>query len=261
MFALVRFVSDLDKRPHVIPVSDIEALHPTHETDFDGKALYVAFWRDPAGKASGSYSVQVLMLAGRVTTHDASRGRRASRGESQHLRSRSRDVSRESIRGNNGGGQKQSAQLRAGVSWAAAAQDNGKTAANGFKNDQGYEQLRRANDQLRATNEKQRATIEMLAKRLAEVERRLGYQQSQPQGQQPWHQGQTRPADAEVVAPAQQKQVQQQRKAEQHQKKAVASQQLPMEVAGDEEEEEASEAPKKKPRKSTKVNLEASSRN
>lgn len=64
MFALVRFVSDLDKRPHVIPVSDIEALHPTHETDFDGKALYVAFWRDPAGKASGSYSVQVLMLAG-----------------------------------------------------------------------------------------------------------------------------------------------------------------------------------------------------
>lgn len=198
-----------------------------------------------------------LGSASGVTTHDASRGRRASRDESQHLRSRSRDVSRESIRGNNNGGQKQPQQLRAGVSWAAAAQGNGKTAANGYKNDQDYEQLRRANDQLRATNEKQRATIEMLAKRLAEVERRLGCQQSQPQGQQQWHQGQTRPADTEVAIQAQQKQVQQQRKAEQHQEKVAASQQLPMEVAGDEEEEEASEAPKKKPRKSTKVNLEA----
>lgn len=57
-------------------------------------------------------------------------------------------MSRDPVRGNNNGGQKQLQELHAVVSWAAAAQGNGKTAANGYKNDQDYEKLRRANDQL-----------------------------------------------------------------------------------------------------------------
>ncbi|KAH8010114.1 hypothetical protein HPB51_024958 [Rhipicephalus microplus] len=51
MFALVRFLDSdhaHDTRRYVVRVEDIHDFHPKHETDFDGKAVYVVHWEDEA---------------------------------------------------------------------------------------------------------------------------------------------------------------------------------------------------------------------
>ncbi|XP_077513719.1 uncharacterized protein LOC144124739 isoform X2 [Amblyomma americanum] len=63
MFAVVRFVHDIDKKLHVIPAKDIANFNPGNNTDFNTRSVYTAFWRDPLdGQDSGHYSAQVLML-------------------------------------------------------------------------------------------------------------------------------------------------------------------------------------------------------
>ncbi|KAL1448106.1 hypothetical protein MTO96_044150 [Rhipicephalus appendiculatus] len=63
MFVLVRFL-DLDHahdtRRYVVRVDDIHNFHPKHETDFDGKAVYVVHWVD--GDDTGDYKAQILRL-------------------------------------------------------------------------------------------------------------------------------------------------------------------------------------------------------
>ncbi|KAL1482597.1 hypothetical protein MTO96_033686 [Rhipicephalus appendiculatus] len=63
MFAVVRFLDDLEKRL-VIPVTDIENFKPANVSDFDKHATYTAFWRDPIDdEGTAYYDAQVLMLA------------------------------------------------------------------------------------------------------------------------------------------------------------------------------------------------------
>ncbi|KAL1486958.1 hypothetical protein MTO96_046741 [Rhipicephalus appendiculatus] len=66
MFALVRFL-DLDHahdtRLYVVRVDDIRDFHPKHETDFDGKAVYVVHWVDEVdGDDTGDYKAQIFGL-------------------------------------------------------------------------------------------------------------------------------------------------------------------------------------------------------
>ncbi|XP_075725311.1 uncharacterized protein LOC142767468 isoform X8 [Rhipicephalus microplus] len=66
MFALVRFLDSdhaHDTRRYVVRVEDIHDFHPKHETDFDGKAVYVVHWEDEAnGDDTGEYKAQILRL-------------------------------------------------------------------------------------------------------------------------------------------------------------------------------------------------------
>ncbi|XP_075747856.1 uncharacterized protein LOC142813821 isoform X2 [Rhipicephalus microplus] len=66
MFALVRFLDSdhaHDTRIYVVRVEDIHDFHPKHETDFDGKAVYVVHWEDEAnGDDTGEYKAQILRL-------------------------------------------------------------------------------------------------------------------------------------------------------------------------------------------------------
>ncbi|KAH8033964.1 hypothetical protein HPB51_018433 [Rhipicephalus microplus] len=68
MFALVRFLDSdhaHDTRRYVVRVEDIHDFHPKHETDFDGKAVYVVHWEDEAnGDDTGEYKAQILRLGG-----------------------------------------------------------------------------------------------------------------------------------------------------------------------------------------------------
>lgn len=69
MYALVRFVEDIDNRLHVIPVEDILNFDPRSENDFDNKATDTAVWDDPTSEEnSGQYVVQILLLAGTCTS-------------------------------------------------------------------------------------------------------------------------------------------------------------------------------------------------
>lgn len=65
MFALVRFVNEIDKtKRYVISVEDIHDFEPRHVLDFDNKLTYNANWSDPdVEEDSGEYVVQILKLA------------------------------------------------------------------------------------------------------------------------------------------------------------------------------------------------------
>ncbi|KAH7954300.1 hypothetical protein HPB49_017327 [Dermacentor silvarum] len=65
MFALVRFVNEIDKtKRYIIPVKDIHDFYPLHLLDFDNKVTYSANWCDPNDEEdSGEYVVQILKLA------------------------------------------------------------------------------------------------------------------------------------------------------------------------------------------------------
>lgn len=62
MYALVRFLEDLDHRRHVIPIEDIRNFSPANTKDFDNKAVYTVFWRDGADENTGDYTAQILLL-------------------------------------------------------------------------------------------------------------------------------------------------------------------------------------------------------
>ncbi|XP_037502769.1 BEN domain-containing protein 5-like [Rhipicephalus sanguineus] len=66
MYALVRFLDNdhaHDTRRYVVPVDDIRDFHPKHETDFDGKAVYVVHWVDNVDNDNtGDYTAQILRL-------------------------------------------------------------------------------------------------------------------------------------------------------------------------------------------------------
>ncbi|KAL1426888.1 hypothetical protein MTO96_000424 [Rhipicephalus appendiculatus] len=67
MFAVVRFLNDFDEKRHVIPVADIKDFKPANDSDFDKRATYSAFWRDPVDdEDTGFYNAQILMLAAMV---------------------------------------------------------------------------------------------------------------------------------------------------------------------------------------------------
>ncbi|KAL1436398.1 hypothetical protein MTO96_049758 [Rhipicephalus appendiculatus] len=67
MFAVVRFLNDIDEKRHVIPVADIKDFKPANDSDFDKRATYSAFWRDPVDdEDTGFYNAQILMLAAMV---------------------------------------------------------------------------------------------------------------------------------------------------------------------------------------------------
>ncbi|KAL1471877.1 hypothetical protein MTO96_039658 [Rhipicephalus appendiculatus] len=79
MFAVVRFLDDLEKRL-VIPVTDIKNFKPANVSDFDKHATYTAFWRDPIGdEGTAYYDAQVLMLAVSSGKEDCDRGDAASK--------------------------------------------------------------------------------------------------------------------------------------------------------------------------------------
>ncbi|XP_049519624.1 uncharacterized protein LOC125943997 [Dermacentor silvarum] len=65
MFALVRFVNEIDKtKRYIIPVKDTNDFYPLHLLDFDNKVTYSANWCDPNDEEdSGEYVVQILKLA------------------------------------------------------------------------------------------------------------------------------------------------------------------------------------------------------
>uniref|UniRef100_A0A224Z1H1 Uncharacterized protein n=1 Tax=Rhipicephalus zambeziensis TaxID=60191 RepID=A0A224Z1H1_9ACAR len=67
MFAVVRFLNDIVEKRHVIPVADIKDFKPANDSDFDKRATYSAFWRDPVDdEDTGFYNAQILMLAAMV---------------------------------------------------------------------------------------------------------------------------------------------------------------------------------------------------
>ncbi|KAH6925556.1 hypothetical protein HPB50_007108 [Hyalomma asiaticum] len=72
MFAVVRFLDDVDVNRHVIPESDVKNFDPENDPDFDKYATYSTYWRDPVDdEDTGFYKVQILMFA--VASSDESR--------------------------------------------------------------------------------------------------------------------------------------------------------------------------------------------
>lgn len=66
MYALVRFVDDLDRRRHVMHVDNIRNFNPVHKTDFNNKAHYTVLWTDNVDSGNtGDYTAQILMLGGK----------------------------------------------------------------------------------------------------------------------------------------------------------------------------------------------------
>lgn len=67
MYALIRFLEDLDNWRHVVPVHVIHDFHPTNKADFDNKAVYTVFRDDDVGEDTGDYNAKILMLAGKCS--------------------------------------------------------------------------------------------------------------------------------------------------------------------------------------------------
>ncbi|KAH7977754.1 hypothetical protein HPB49_003487 [Dermacentor silvarum] len=82
MFALVRFVNEIDKtKRYIIPVKDTNDFYPLHLLDFDNKVTYSANWCDPNDEEdSGEYVVQILKLAVQRTMENLSQPCRCGNG-------------------------------------------------------------------------------------------------------------------------------------------------------------------------------------
>lgn len=56
---------ELDKRPYVITVTDIEDFDARDENDFSNRTAYRCKWHDPEHDVNdGTYTSQILRLAG-----------------------------------------------------------------------------------------------------------------------------------------------------------------------------------------------------
>ncbi|KAH7983527.1 hypothetical protein HPB52_012414 [Rhipicephalus sanguineus] len=83
MFAVVRFLDDFDEKRHVIPVTDIKDFRPANGSDFNKRATYTAFLRDPVDDEDTEfYNAQILMLAG--TSQEQKRNRESAKEALYH---------------------------------------------------------------------------------------------------------------------------------------------------------------------------------
>ncbi|KAG0426593.1 hypothetical protein HPB47_026297 [Ixodes persulcatus] len=97
MYALIRFLEDLDSRRHVVPVHVIHDFHSTNKGDFDNKAVYTVFWDDDVGEDTGDYNAQILMLGARDDTLVSSKEVAEASKNAQYWKSRCLELREDNI--------------------------------------------------------------------------------------------------------------------------------------------------------------------